>query len=333
MDHVPSTDPDALYRRPGAEPEPARLPAIADFWPDAPHRMGPPADHYTEEPLDDGPHRITVPIPVGARNRTPPPPAPPHSSGRRRTLLGATLAVLLLAATGVVISVVARDNAAEPTAATPPAVTPSAAASPPANTLSAPVSGFDKASFEMVSDTNELKVRSTDLGDDLYRITTPFGGPILPRTAVDDGAVKLFLDQSGRSGTEEVEVLLNQDVRWRITMTGGVKRGTFDLSGGPIDGVDLAGGATRIDLTLPRPDGTLPIRMSGGVNQFEVRADSGVPVRLRTRRGAGQVTFEGRTDDGVAKEASFLSPGWQKSTDRIDVDAVAGIGSLQLDRL
>nr|BFE72912.1 hypothetical protein GCM10020092_062130 [Actinoplanes digitatis] len=108
--------------------------------------------------------------------------------------------------------------------------------------------------------------------------------------------------------------------------------GVFDLSGAEVDGVEFVGGATRIDLTLPEPDGTLPIRMSGGVNRFEVYTGGKVPVRVRTRQGAGQVRLDGRTDDGVARGASFLSPGWAKSTDRIDLDAVAGVGTLRVGR-
>jgi hypothetical protein len=70
--------------------------------------------------------------------------------------------------------------------------------------------------------------------------------------------------------------------------------------------------------------------MSGGVNRFEVRTADGVPVRIRARRGAGQVVLNGRTDDGVARGASFLSPDWAGSADRIDLDAVAGVGTLRV---
>jgi hypothetical protein len=117
-----------------------------------------------------------------------------------------------------------------------------------------------------------------------------------------------------------------------MRITGGVKAGVFDLGAARVDQVDFAGGAARIDLTLPRPDGTLPIRLSGGVNRFEVSTDRGVPVRVRTRRGAGQVKLDGRTDDGVARGASFLSPDWAGSQNRIDLDAVAGVGTLRVGR-
>jgi hypothetical protein len=212
----------------------------------------------------------------------------------------------------------------------------SAPPSPPAksptrsNAVSGPTGDREKASFELVSDTGTIDLKAAALGPDLYRISTPKGGSVLPRAVAGDAGVRLFLDETGKRGDSAVTVLLNADVRWSMKITGGVRKGVFDLGAARVDGVNFAGGATRIDLRVPRPDGTLPIRMSGGVNRFEVYTDQGVPVRVRTRRGAGQVKLDGRTDDGVAKGASFLSPDWAGSENRIDLDAVAGVGTLRV---
>ncbi|BCJ54268.1 hypothetical protein Asp14428_57430 [Actinoplanes sp. NBRC 14428] len=327
MDHLPPadrprSDRDALYRRPNAVPPayvpeppmPAALPSISDYWPDAPHRQAPVAPAVPPRP-----HRQPV--------------APAPRPRRRRTGLVLVTVVVLLAAGGVAGAYLTRrTDPPRPAAAPPPVARTTTTAAPVRNRLAAPVSGLDRASFELVSDTRVLRLRTTDLGDDLYRVTTPEGGSVLPRVTVEDTAVRLFLERSGQRGKDEVEVLLNTAVRWRLTMTGGVQRGAFDLGGARIEGVNLVGGATRLELTLPRPDGTLPIRMSGGVNQFEVSAAPSVPVRVRTRRGAGQVKFDGRTDDGVARGAAFLSPDWGASRNRVDLDAVAGVGTLRLGR-
>lgn len=320
MDHPASADPDAIYRRP-ATPEPPALPAISDYWPDAPHRIGPPADHYSEEPTASA-------VDALLRSRrpavTPPVSRPPQRPGKLRAAIGVTLAALLLGGTGVILARLYADADPKPAAA------PKVAEAPAPNAVSAPLEGADKAGFELVSDTSAFALKTADLGADLYRISTPQGSSVVPRAAVQDDVIRLFLDRSGKRGDEAVEVQLNQDVHWRLTMTGGVKRATIDLGGAKIDGVNLVGGATRIELTLPRPDGTLPIRMSGGVNEFEVRTADAVPVRVRTRRGAGQVKLGGRTDDGVARGASFSSKDWAASKNRIDLDAVAGIGTLNV---
>ena len=344
MDNPDPADPDAIYRRP-AEPLPPALPSISDYWPDAPHRIGPPADHYTDEPTETSVDALRR---SGSRDRTPyvpHPVMPTRRRSRRPFLLGSIIIVLVLAGAGFAGFRLTRSPAAPvaaPSLAPPavPTVEPSAvpiplpSASPSAApfAVSAPLRGRTKAGFELVSDTGTIALRAEKLGDDLYRITTTEKGSVLPRAQLGTAGVKLFLDETGKRGDAAVTVLLNADVRWSMRITGGVKAGVFDLSAAAVDEVDFAGGAARIDLTLPEPDGTLPIRLSGGVNRFEVSTSEGVPVRVRTRRGAGQVKLDGRTDDGVARGASFLSPDWADSKDRIDLDAVAGVGTLRVGR-
>ncbi|MFI7546717.1 hypothetical protein [Actinoplanes sp. NPDC049599] len=346
MDNPAPADPDAIYRR-SAAPTPPTLPSISDYWPDAPHRIGPPADHYSDEPTEAA---IDALLRSGSRGRAA---AAPHvvpvvrRRSRRPAALGFTLAVLLLAGAGVAGFTLTRDDGrAQPPVEAPraqaprtpqtpqaPAVTVTPSASPSrATTVSAPVRDRDKAGFELVSDVAVINLRAAELGADLYRITTPEQSSVVPRAQLGEAGVQLFLDDNGERGDAAVTVLLNADVRWSMRITGGVKAGVFDLGAARVDQVDFAGGAARIDLTLPRPDGTLPIRLSGGVNRFEVSTDQGVPVRVRTRRGAGQVRLDGRTDDGVARGASFLSPDWAKSENRIDLDAVAGVGTLRVGR-
>lgn len=355
MDNPASADPDAMYRRPGAAPPPT-LPSISDYWPDAPHRIGPPADHYTDEPTEaavDALRRSGNRKPV-----VPPILPPPRRRSRRAAVLGFVLVGVLTIGAGAVglkltmqrdrgpdiaapapadppAQVPAEEAPAQEAPATdPPAATKPAAKKPPArsNVISAPAGDRDKARFELVSSTVTMDLKAADLGNDLYRITTPASGSVLPRAQTATAGVKLFLDTTGKRGDAAVTVLLNADVRWSLRISGGVRTGVYNLGAAKVDDVNFAGGATRIDLTLPRPEGTLPIRLSGGVNRFEVYTDQGVPVRVRTRRGAGQVKLDGRTDDGVARGALFLSPSWEASKNRIDLDAVAGIGTLRVDR-
>lgn len=331
MDNPTPTDPVSIYRRPEA-PTPPALPSISDYWPDAPHRIGPEPDHYSDEPTAAS---VDALLRSGRREHDagPAPVEPParRPARRLRAGLGITLAALLLAGAGLVAARLAREpgGASAAPAVPPPAPSATAARVGP---LSAPARGRTGARFELVSDAATIELSTAALDGDLYRITTPDDSSVAPRAVVGDDGVRLFLDDNGERGDAAVTVVLSADVRWSLRVTGGVRRGVFDLSGAEVDGVDFAGGAARIDLTLPEPDGTLPIRMTGGVNRFEVYTGGRVPVRVRTREGAGQVRLDGRTDDGVARGASFLSPGWASSTNRIDLDAVAGVGTLRVGR-
>ncbi|WP_305783109.1 hypothetical protein [Symbioplanes lichenis] len=322
--------------------DPGPLPAIADYWPDAPHRMSPPADYYDGDPTPAPPGPV---ITLRTRDE----PTPPR---RRRYGLVVTLALLLIVAgAGVVLwrhdPLDIRTPAALPAAPGLAPASPSPAdtgppglgedpwfdsAGPPAAYVTAPAGGRTTGTFELVSDAAFAGLLVGDTGADLYRITARQGSSITPRVVEADGKLRLFLDPAGRPGDEEVEVTLSGAVRWQITVSGGLSRGLFGLDEAKLSGLTLAGDAADLELHLPRPSGTLPVRVSGGIDQFSIKAGRGVPVRVRTRRGAGEVTFDGRKDEGVARNATFQNAAFRTGRNRIDVDATAGVGTLKLAR-
>lgn len=345
-----------LYRRPDASPPaaepgtpvPPNWPSISDYWPDRPHRADP-----TAPPAGTGPQ--APPLRTGPP--APPPPVAVASGAGRvrrgRRALFAAAAVLAAALIGGAGFAAVRSDRAEPPAAAPPAAapqsdpadpalaipvpvapkpsaTPEATPSAPA-TASAPARGLTEATFDLVSDVTAINLRTADLGGDLYRISAPTGSSVRPRVAVSGSRVALSLVRNGRRGTAAVDVVLAGDVRWNLRVSGGVKTGALDLGDARLAAVDLRGGATRIDLTLPPPDGTFTVRMSGGINQFRVFTADRVPARVVAKRGAGKVTLFGRVQDGVARGGSVTTPDFDGSDDRIQIDAVAGMGTLQLD--
>jgi hypothetical protein len=169
-----------------------------------------------------------------------------------------------------------------------------------------------------------VRVRAADLGDDLYRISSD-GAP-----RVDDGGDDLRLRLAGgaNGGPKSVEIVLSTRVRWTLRLHGGAATTDIDLSNARVDGVDLQGGATRIDLALPAPNGLLPVRMSGGVDQFRVRLRGATPMRVVVRSGAGQVTLAGATHRGVAPGREFTAYGWNRGGTGIDLTALAGMSAL-----
>ncbi|GAB7039437.1 hypothetical protein JCM9533A_32870 [Catenuloplanes niger JCM 9533] len=371
---------------------PAGWPSVADYWPDAPHRIGPEADVYH---LDDPAPPAAVPpnavAPVTAPDDTDvrdpfeelvlaedfvhPAAADDdlHWNGetaavpavRRggRVLAGVATALLLLVGLTALIVVQLPDGAtdqgttagpAAPDAAAPEnaapenaapdgpapdeddaAPGPDAAEPPPADderTESAPLDGRDEATFALLTDVTILAVRTTSLDGDLFRITAPERSGVRPNTVTEDGEVRLFLTPSANEdATAEVEVLLSDEVRWSVRLLAGVDSGAVDLSAAPVSEVTLAGGATSIDLSLPAPDGTLPISLTKGANQLTVRTPARAPARVAIRQGAGTVEIDGASKNGIAKGEVFQSRDWQDATDRLDLDASAGLGTLRIE--
>ncbi|WP_238019342.1 hypothetical protein KZZ52_10880 [Dactylosporangium sp. AC04546] len=200
--------------------------------------------------------------------------------------------------------------------------------------VSAPAAGRDAAVLDVLSGATAVTVKAADLGDRLFEAETPRDGRLTPQARVTgDGVVQLTLDGDGGPGGAAVEVRLNRGVRWTVRFTAGTNASTADLRDlGNLAAVEYVGGVAAVDLTLPAAHGTVPIRLSGGANTVALHAPKATPVRVRAGGGAGAVNIDGTANNGVAAGATFASAGWDAATDRYDVDATSGVGTITLDR-
>jgi hypothetical protein len=114
---------------------------------------------------------------------------------------------------------------------------------------------------------------------------------------------------------------------------GGATQQTVDLGAAKVSEVAFVGGAASIDLTLPRPTGTVPVRMVSGVSTWALHAPDGVPVQLFVGSGAGTVTTDGATRSGVSAGTTITGDGWAAASDRYEVTASGGMSTFTLDRL
>lgn len=283
---------------------------------------------WFDEDTGELPIPVTA-VPASPEELNPPEPRPadglhpPHI--RRRLAVAVGAAVLLLG--GLAVAAVA-GGAAEQSTAKPAPGTPSARweSSAAPGVVTQPRDGRTEAGLDLVDAATEVTVRSAAIGDDLYRVSAP-GGGARPHTTDENGRIRLALD-----GGRAVDIVLNDRVRWDLRVAGGAELHRIDLTGSTLRSVELAGGSGRIELALPRPDGTLTVRMAGGVREFDVRTAGGaVPVRVRIGSGAGRVVVGGRSHDGVAAGASFTPESWDRAAGRIDLDAAAGLSALTVD--
>jgi hypothetical protein len=195
----------------------------------------------------------------------------------------------------------------------------------------APLADRSDVQFDLLSGAASVTVRAEDLGTDLYRIATPLDSGLLPRTVDHDGRVELQLVPSGPAGPSAVDIRLNTRVRWGLRLAGGATQETIDLSAGRVSGVDIVLGVSHIDLSLPRPQGTVPIRLTSGASEFTLHVPVGVPSRVTAGSGAGTLAVNGVERHGVAAGTQLASGGWDTATDRYDVQASAGVSVLTVD--
>ena len=166
-------------------------------------------------------------------------------------------------------------------------------AGPDPHTAVAARGDLREATFVLVNGADVVRVRSADLGDDLYRVSTPAQAKVRPAVTVADGSVLAGLAASDGAGPALVEVALNESVRWRVRLGGGAQEETLDLRTGLLDEVEFAAGTSRAEVTVPPARGTTRVSMTGGASRLLVHLTGDAPVRVRAGGGAARVTVDG----------------------------------------
>lgn len=198
--------------------------------------------------------------------------------------------------------------------------------------VTADLAGRQEAELNVVSGADTVLVRAADLGDALFRAWTPAGARVVPRAGVDGTGVRVSLADISGNGGADLAVELNTRVVWRIRLDGGASQETVAMSSGRLAALDFGAGSARIQVTLPAPHGTVPIRMTGGASTFDLSLPPGVPAQVRLAAGAGQATIDGAVHPGLAAGTVFTPDDWTTAADRYLIDNTAGVSALTLDR-
>jgi hypothetical protein len=225
---------------------------------------------------------------------------------------GAMGVVVLAACTALVVRTVHR--------------TPSAPTLPHVVSLAA--DGHADATLEVLTGTPTLTIGVADLGltGTLLRVSTPAASPAPQlRTAGRAGNPVVSLSAADASA---ITVTLNAAVGWQLDLAGGTTRTVADLAGGRVAGIAVTKGSDVIDLTLPRPDGSVTVRLAAGASRLQLSLPGGVPARVSAAAGAGEVSLDGQNHVGVDAGSVFASPTWAPGVAGYDVDATAGAGRI-----
>lgn len=195
------------------------------------------------------------------------------------------------------------------------------------------LTGRPDAELDLVSGADTVVVRAADLGDQLFRASTPASARVVPSVAVDDQVVRVSLADSGGTGGAQVTVELSTQVRWRIRLDGGASQETVAMAAGHLAALDFGAGSSRIEVTLPVPQGTVPVRMTAGASAFSLRLPPAIATQVRLAAGGGQASIDGVVHTSVPGGSVFTSDDWSTATDRYLIDNTAGVSALTLDRI
>ena len=197
-------------------------------------------------------------------------------------------------------------------------------------TATAPLDGRTAASFELSTAVTKVSVRSEDLGDDLYRISTAEDAGLIPKPVLAQDRVQLSLVPDGDGTTGAVEVVLTSKVMWNLRFAGATDEQRIDFTGGEVGGIDLVAGSRVTEIALPRPAGTVELKVTGAVDELSLTSPAGNPVRVQMQGGAKTVAAGTRTLRDVKPGSTLTPKGWT-TNNRYDVTAQARVTLLSVE--
>lgn len=216
---------------------------------------------------------------------------------------------------------------------------------PSAQVAGVSADGHGTAALQIEGSSAQLSVRVASLGGTggtLVRASTSAGAPLRPQLGISTAggknrsgqlAVLSLVPGAGHGrGTSPVTVTLNSAVTWVLDFAAGSQRTVADLSGAHIAGLGFTAGTATIDVTLPRPRGTVPVVLAGGAGLLRLRLPSAAAVRVTAKDGAGAISLYGVTKAGAGAGTVLDSPGWATATARYDVDATSGAATVSVIR-
>lgn len=203
----------------------------------------------------------------------------------------------------------------------------------PSHVVSMPGDGRTSAALKVTAGTPVLDVSVGKLGGTLLQVSTPDGAPVRP---VLSGSGPIVLSLAGVARPQgsgyAVKVVLNSAVTWSLDLAGGTELSQVNLRGGKVGEIAVTAGSDVLDVSLPRPVGTLPFLLAGGVSQFRLSLPAGVPTQVTVGGGASFVSVDDRNLTGVAGGTVLTPPGWSSAASRIDIDATSGFSRLTVSR-
>jgi len=209
----------------------------------------------------------------------------------------------------------------------------------PSHAVSLSRDGRVSAALKVAAGTPILEVSVGNLGGTLLRVSTPDNAPVRPvlsgassRVIVLSLAGAARVQGSQRGSGYAVTVVLNSAVSWGLDLAGGTELAKLDLRGGKVAGVAVTAGSDVLDVSLPRPAGTLPLLLAGGVSQFLLSLPGGVPAKVTVGGGASFVSIDDQNLTGVAGGTVLTPPGWDTAASRFDIDATSGFSRLTVSR-
>ena len=123
---------------------------------------------------------------------------------------------------------------------------------------------------------------------------------------------------------QSADFSLSTAVPWDISLRGGMWKLAADLRALRVTSLEVTGGASDIEIRLPAPAGTVPVRVSGGASKVTVLRPRGTEARAEVSGGASSLAFDDQRLGAVGGRTVLASGGFADAADRYEIRFTGG---------
>jgi DNA-binding MarR family transcriptional regulator len=128
----------------------------------------------------------------------------------------------------------------------------------------------------------------------------------------------------------QARIALAAGIPWTIEIDGGITDMSGSLAAVSLAGLEVAGGANHVAVDLPAPSGSVPVRLAGVASSVRFRRAAAVPVALVVQGGVAHLWLDGKRHAQVAGRHRFVSPGFETSPDRYEIEVLGGASEVRI---
>ena len=192
-----------------------------------------------------------------------------------------------------------------------------------------------QASVRVDVGSAQITMKGMDTSEGLFSAHIEYSGR-KPDVNFDPSSGDLHISQGNASGFFShdrrfvLDLALNTSVTWKITVDSGASNDTFKLSNLHVADIALNTGASREDITLGAPSGSVPITVNGGALTVAVHRPKGVAASVAVSGGAVNLTFDGRQSHAVGAVTAQTSD-YNSASDRYQIQVNGGASNVTVD--
>lgn len=156
-------------------------------------------------------------------------------------------------------------------------------------------------------------------------------GKLAPSVLVEGGLVKVFYRQALLNwSANSADIQLNPRIPWRLDLVSSGASCSADLRAIALSGLEVNGKASSVDLVLPHPTASIPVRIAGSASTVVIRRPKGTELRLRVQRGVASVLVEGEVLE-LTTSKPYQTSGYAAAGERYDIEVTARLTTVQIE--